>query len=219
MRIYHLQIIVLLFVSSCRDNSVTFGDVAEIWPMHPGDVHYYQITSPTWAQDTLKFEITGSLKIMYNSQQYTVTKMASYSIHDLKPPYQFLYWNGPDGVYVMGGIAPTDTIIVKELMLKYPARVGDTWNMYPINYSYSSGKFNLGTKPQVWSLVSQNISVQTPSGIFNCYQYRFSQHPDDDILDIWDYNYYYAPGLGQISEKTVSTMEKTTKEEYILINR
>lgn len=212
----------ILALEGCRDRGATpvdpttLTDSGDIWPLTPGNDWLYKIDQPTWVQDTVKMEITGSILVSFQGENYTAMKMTVHSITQSRPEFQWLYWNGPDGVYSMGGISPTDTFIVKELQLKYPVSVGDTWRCQSVAYSSDRGKFYINDTLK-YSLIAKDVSVITPSGTFKCFQYQFSKRPADDIVAIWDYNFYYTPGIGQIAEESISHTDHTTKDKYVLI--
>ena len=126
MRLNHFVFITLLFFAACDEDVLAPIDPGEIWPLKPGNVWLYRVEEPSWIKDTLKMEITGTMTVSYGGQNYNVAKMAFYGLSEGLPEYQWLYWKGSDGVYLMGGISPTDTFVVKELKLKYPANVGDS---------------------------------------------------------------------------------------------
>lgn len=56
-------------------------DTREIRPLKPGNVWLYKIEKPTWMNGaTLKMEITGTMVISYQGQNYTVAKMMFYDV-------------------------------------------------------------------------------------------------------------------------------------------
>lgn len=115
----------------------------------------------------------------------------------------------------MGGVSPTDTFVVKELELKYPASVGDTWQCRSVAFSRDRKIFYI-SDTLTYSLVEKDVQLETPAGSFKCYQYRFSQKPADDVGDIWDYNYYYTEGKGLVAEETKSQLMGTTMDKFVL---
>lgn len=213
---YFLPIILLYFVS-CEDNGIEPINPEGIWPLKSGSFWLYKIEKPTWMSNvTLKMEITGTMTVNYGGQNYTVAKMAFYGIGEPMPEYQWLYWKGSDGVYFMGGVSPTDTFVVKELELKYPASVGDSWQYRSVAYSRDRKKFYI-SDTLTYSLVGKDVPFVTTAGSFKCYQYRFSQKPADDVGAIWDYNYYYSAGIGLIAEETKSQLDGSTKDKFVLL--
>ncbi len=217
MRFDNFIIVTLLFLTGC-DNSIGPISSEEIWPLKPGNVWLYRVEHPTWIKDTLKMEITGTMIVSYGGQNYTVSKMMFYGKNQSPPEYQWLYWNGPDGVYAMGGVSPTDTFVVKELELKYPSEVGDRWQYRSVAYSFNRKEFYI-RDTLTYSLVGKEVPVETPAGKFKCYQYRFSQKPADDVGAVWDYNFYYSLGTGHVAEETISQLDGTTKDKYVLLTR
>jgi hypothetical protein len=217
MRLSDSIFISLALFVACKDDSVGPVDQGEIWPLTPGNVWLYRVEHPTWIKDTLKMEITGSLPVVFQGEKYTAMKMAFYGLNEPQPEWEWLYWNGPEGVYAMGGVSPTDTFVVKELELRYPAAVGDKWRYHSVSYSLSRRKFYI-SDTLIYSLVAKDVAVVTPAGSFRCYQYRFSQKPADDVGAIWDYNFYYSLGNGHVAEKTISQLDGGTKDEYVLLS-
>lgn len=215
--LYVTAMTLVFVIQSCKDNTVGPIDSGEIWPLKPGNVWFYRVEHPTWIKDTLKMEITGTLQISYGGQTYTAMKMAFYGINEPLPEYQWLYWSGSDGVYLMGGVSPTDTFVVKELELKYPATVGDTWRYRSVAYSLSRAKFYI-RDTLTYSLAAKDVSLETPAGNFKCYVYEFVKWPEDDVPDNWHYKYFYSPGVGLIGNITTSETEGgAVKEEFLLL--
>ncbi|MBW7889223.1 MAG: hypothetical protein H3C35_12830 [Bacteroidetes bacterium] len=217
MRLKHSILFALLFFVGCdKDKGVGPIDISEIWPLKSGNVWLYRVDEPPYIKDTLKMEITGMMTVSYSGQNYTVAKRAFYPVSEGVPEYQWLYWKGPDGIYFMGGVSPTDTFIVKELELKYPANVGDTWKCRSVAYSLSRKEFYVNDT-LTYTLIGNDVLIETAARNFKCYQYRFSQKPADDVGDIWDYNYYYSVETGLIGEETKSQLMGTTMDKYSLL--
>lgn len=216
MRARHLPIIILLCLTSCKNDPVGPQEPSQIWPMKPGDRWYFQITNPSWIRDTLVMEATGTLDVAYDGASYRVAKLAVYGKSEPVPDYQWLYWNGPEGVYAMGGVSSSDTLIFKELYLKYPSEPGDSWDVHPVAYSYTNRRFYLGV-PQRWSLIAKDAPIEIGHEVLLCYQYQFLMKPADDVLSVWAYNNYFIPGIGHIAERSVDQTDNLIKEQYLRI--
>lgn len=215
-KLFETVFLLFLFLAGC-DNSIGPVGSGEIWPLKLGNVWLYKVEHPTWIDDTLKMEITGTMTVSYSGENYIVSKMAFYGLSEGIPEYQWLYWTGSDGVYFMGGVSPTDTFIVKELELKYPAAVGDSWQYRSVAYSLDRKKFYI-SDTLTYSLVGKDIPLETPAGNFKCYVYEFIKWPENDVPDNWHYQYYYSPNLGLIGNITTSETEGgAVKEEFLLL--
>jgi hypothetical protein len=163
-------------------------------------------------------EITGSLTVLFEGGKYTAMKMAFYGLNEPRPEYEWLYWSGPDGVYAMGGVSPTDTFVVKELELKYPATVGDRWRYHSVSYSLSRRKFYIGDT-LTYSLAAKDVPVVTPAGTYKCFVYQFSKRYSDDILAVYDFKYYYAPCIGHIRYSSAPQEHPTDfLDEFIFLS-
>lgn len=220
MRLNHFVFVVLLFSAGCDNDGIGPVDIdpGNIWPLKTGNVWYYKVLHPTTFKDTLKMEITGAMTVSFGGQNYTVSKMAFYGLSEGLPEYQWLYWKGSDGVYLMGGVSPTDTFIVKELELKFPANIGDSWQYRSVAYSLNNKKFYI-SDTLTYSLIGKDVSIETSAGNFKCYVYQFSKRYYDDILAVYDFKYYYTPDVGHI-RYTSAPQEHPTDflDEYVFLN-
>jgi hypothetical protein len=168
--------------------------------------------------DTIKIEVEGSLDLTYDGEQFTGYILDDRPIHAPELPYKWMYTNGDSGVYIGGGVAATDTFAFKDLVFKYPASVGDRWEHRRIAYSWSNEIF-YPTDTITFSLIATDEELETPAGIFSCYVYQFTQKiPEDDVLcRLWDYKYYFAPGVGMVGYFAIDQCGYVVKDKLLLM--
>ncbi|GJQ22191.1 MAG: hypothetical protein HBSIN02_25460 [Bacteroidia bacterium] len=134
----------------------------------------------------------------------------------LSPPrYAWLRSLTSEGVHLIGGISDTDTLLTERIEYKYPAAVGNSWDVRTIAYSLDSLRF-YDRDTLTYSLKSTDAEIQTPAGTFRCYLYQFSKRPADDVAAVWDYKYYLVPGKGLVGYFAVSQSDSTIKEKSLL---
>ena len=113
----------------------------------------------------------------------------------------WLYANGPEGYYLNGGIAASDTLLLSSLYLKYPARVGERWDAVSIEYRDWSTPPEFGVYDTLGiSLIAKDEPFETPAGTFKCHVYRYTIRPSEDVVEHWNVYKYYVPGIGLVGE-------------------
>lgn len=211
-----LKLISLFFITFILNSCDTaeppiWGD---IYPLTPGNKWIYKIEHPTWIDGNFVTEIIGTMDVTYKGKKYKVAKIAYYNEGESIPDYQWLKWKGPDGIYNMGGVSSTDTFIVKELELKYPANVGDKWQVSQISYSRDRLEFYISDTLD-FQLFSNNEILETPADTFKCIVYGFIKWPAEDVAIDWTYKYYYNVNIGLVGNITVNEYGEI-KEKYSL---
>lgn len=166
--------------------------------MAVGNSWTYQIW-PFATPDTAIAEITRKVSVTIDGVNYDASAFQiPHNVKGEPPPFEWLYWNGPDGLYWLGGIAERDTLLYKSLLFKYPARVGESWTAIRINYDQAFGNFYFFDTLSV-SLVSKDEPIVTPADTFQCYVYTYRKKPSYDIALELDYYHYYIPKLGRVA--------------------
>lgn len=190
---------------------------SELTPLRVGNYWRYQ----AWffiEPFTVKAEITRKVSVNIAGVTYEASAyLIPYPIDTEPPPFEWLYWNGPDGLYCLGGISPTDTLFYKALQFKYPATVGESWPVIRINYDDYLGKFYFYDTLAV-SLVSKDEPIETPAGKFKCHVYSYRKRPADDVATEWDYYHYYIPGLGRVAYTEKDTYDQLIKGKVLLLD-
>lgn len=191
----------LIIFPGCGNNPVEFNKTKNvIMPLTVGNYWTYLVVLNYGTPDTLIMEITRQIPIIYAGETFMTSARIIYLKSGPRPNYEWLSWNGVDGLYTFGGIAAdTDTFVIKNLELKFPASVGDSWRVPHLKYSLSDDRFFI-KDTLTYSLVAKDEEFRTPAGIFKCYVYKFSEKPADDVVGVWDYFLYFSPGLGLVGE-------------------
>lgn len=184
-------------------------------PLAVGNWWEYEIRY-IWT-DTLRYEVRRQVPVSVRGESYTAFAFNLVPFPAGVPEYYWLYRNGENGLYLMGGIAETDTLFINELEYRYPAKVGETWQVPQLAFSRSSFEFYVSDTLEI-TLVDDAREVETPAGAFRCYVYKFSLKPAEDVAAVWDYFMYYQPRVGLVMQKAVSQKSNETKEELILID-
>jgi len=186
-------------------------------PLEPGTSWLYQV----WvfrAPDTAKAEITRTVSVNVDGTIHEASAfLPPYPRSGPKPQIELLYWNGPGGLYWLGGISPNDTLFYKSLMFKYPANVGESWSTIRINNDFY-GRFYFFDTLKI-DLVSKDETIDTPAGKFKCHVYHYRKKPVDDVNVEWDYYHYYLPGIGRVAYITKSTSDGATHDRMYYIGK
>ena len=82
--------------------------------------------------DSFRVEITEKMIVNDEGESYdAAVQSIFYPVWNQEPDIiKWLYWNGENGLYLLGGISQTDMLIKKILYFNYPVEVGEEW-MYP----------------------------------------------------------------------------------------
>lgn len=194
------------------------AESGELMPMQVGSFWVYQAWRPD-PPETLKAEITRKVSVSIDGVTYEASAyLLPYPVNGPRPPFEWLYWNGPDGLYWLGGISKTDTLLYKALLFKYPVQGGESWNVIRINYDDANQRFYFFDTLAV-SLVSKDEPIETPAGEFKCYVYKYSKRSAFDVYENWDYYHYFTPGIGraayiQINSITGRPLDRLYLMEY-----
>lgn len=132
-----------------------------------------------------------------------------------EPPFKWLYANGPGGLYIMGGVAPTDTFHTAIVKFRYPAKVGQKWMMPQLSFSRSKLEFYISDFLEV-TLVDDDSVVVTPAGTFVCYVYRYVVDAGDDVVQDFVYFTYYSPSIGFIKQEERREDESLLNEMVLI---
>ena len=209
-----ITLVSILFLFNCSDPTSPNNN-SVIWPLKPGNEWLFNIIEPDWITEKFKRHIIDTLIVNFEGENYTVSKSTFHFENEPQPEYQWLYWNGPDGIYFMGGISPKDTFLVKSLQLKYPAQKGDSWQTMHLEYDGYNQKF-LVSEHIEYKLIDNNFYLETPAGNFNCYVYEYISRPVPDQSLKWHYRFYYSPDIGLVHHETLSEEGFDVKYKYTL---
>ena len=144
--------------------------------------------------DTVTYSIIDTLTINYEGIDYHcfIPQWENYSYEA-----KWLYYNGEDGLYLMGGLDDEDTLILPALLCKYPVEVGDSWE-YPRIVYLPRIKFWLKDTMKV-ECVGKDEEFITSLDTFSTYVYRKSVESGEGLEnDVPPDIYYdhYCPGIG-----------------------
>ena len=232
MRILYLPLILinlmlLLNITGCKKEPVNDNNVEEPEFLVPLEVgNYWEYVDYTFSgdeiieglTDSIRMEITDEMTMNYEGEVYTAAvRSIFYPVwNDEADPIKWLFWNGENGVYLLGGISPTDMFISKIFRYKYPADVGEEWQWYRLACRYVDLKFTLSDTLTI-TCVGKNEPFETRAGTFKCYVYNYQRLPAEDVSEKWDYYLYYAPGIGKVGSIIRSTLDNSIKFRRILI--
>ncbi|MGE5316336.1 MAG: hypothetical protein ACM3Q4_16700 [Acidobacteriota bacterium] len=206
----------LLVFSACKDKSIEPKE--DNRPVGRGDsTWFYSFQQPYSPIDTFRIDFLGTTTISIEGRAYPVLKQSGGYYVD-SSELTNLYWEGPDGLYRMGIYDSYDTLYTKILTYKYPVHAGDTYEYRMISISPADTYY---VSPQILTMkvIAVDTLITTPAGTFKCNQYQYTKRPVDDVAEFWQYNLYYAPGIGLIAGHTVSAKSGSMKQDYRLIKR
>lgn len=217
--------LILLFIVSLLTGCDLFNTdpkkpSGELMPLAVGNFWEYDFTYLGSIKDTLRYEVVKEIQVPWGDTSYTAYAFNLVPFPPDAPEYYWLYRNGEAGLYMMGGIADTDTLVMNQIEKWYPAEEGQTWDVQQLAFSRDSLKFYVSDTLQI-TLIDDDREIDTPAGTFNCFVYKFKIdfYEGPALFTTWDYFMYYRSGIGLVAQ--ISTMEddpEDIKEEMYLMN-
>lgn len=219
LNLFFMGILCYCLFNSCEDQITDIPiNESTIIPLSVGNYWIYtqKVNGFPELTDTAKVAITGNSIIDYQGEKYSVWLWTKYHPGTNEPlDYSWLLWNGPTGLYIMGGISGSDTLIRKGLYLKYPAYVGENWDVINIGYHLTNNEFII-TDTVNYSCVATNELFDTPVGNFYCYVFHWREKPEDDVQEFWLHYIYCAPNFGYVGEIIKSSLDSSVIFEIYL---
>ena len=189
----------------------------ELLPLAVGNYWAYSTSRLGGAvADSFTVEISREVRVTYEGEQFTVFAESVRRNAFPPPEHEWLLGNGEEGLYTMGGIAETDTLVLRSLTRKYPAHVGETWTDIRFAYRQSSTREFEVQDTIAISLHAKAEPFETPLGTFRCHVYKYSFRPADDVLSHWNVYTYYSPGVGLVGEIIKSQAPGRPEEPEIM---
>ena len=219
--------LLLFFFAGCKKSPVNDNNVEEPEFLVPLDVgNYWEYIGYTFSgddiieglTDSFRVEITDKMTVNYEGESYdAAVQSIFYPVWNQEPDIiKWLYWNGENGLYLLGGISQTDMLIKKILYFNYPVEVGEEW-MYPRPvFDMLNLEFFIYDTLTI-TCVGKNEPFETRAGTFKCYVYKYTRISSDDAVFIWDYYFYYAPGIGQVGSIIRDEIAHVIKYKQVLI--
>ncbi len=215
-----VSIFLILLISGCYivEPDEPFNDV--LHPLAVGNWWEYEILRPQWSnpnQGTVRETVTEKLEADINGIVYPVWGWNAEIDSEDFPQYKWLARNGDEGLYLMGGIAETDTFFMNELQYKYPAEVGESWEVPQLSFSRTDYRFYSSDTLSI-TLIDINRRVETPAGNFSCYVYNFQVSMGDDVAESFDYYLFYSPGIGLVIQEERGSRDQRILSKLLLID-
>jgi hypothetical protein len=208
--------IVALFIAGCKKDDATTAPESPahvIMPLavgkewHYADTSFGQSGSSTVTYNTLA--IVGSSEVQY---QGSPVQLYHYNWQPPSPQVgKMLVCNDAAGLCSYGALTAIGTTILgKDLMVKYPAVVGDNWRRAGLRI-YTNGSVTASDTITI-TCVATNETLVTPAGTFHCYVYSYQNL--DTTVQIESRN-YYAVDIGSVGYTRVENGVLTFKRVLI----
>lgn len=170
-----------------------------IVPLTVGNYWVFSVLNPdgTPSEVTSTLGITGSSIVTYEDHEYFVYYWNWFDDFGYPSDDFYLMSNQNDGMWLIGYAWNSfDSVAYfPNLLLKYPANVGDTWEYYEL-----AGWDTV-------QCVSTSSMIETFAGTFECYVYHHSFE---------EFYSYFSPGIGYVGNGY--TIDGQDTEGYRLIN-
>lgn len=180
----------------------------ELFPLEVGNRWMYRTWYLTPAlSDTFVVEITDHLTFEHEGETLTAYVESRALLGEEPLPWRWLWGHGRDGLYLMGGLAPTDTMRAKLLNRRTPMRVGEEHRFARLAYGTGwtmggapESRFYVSDDTSRVRLLAKNHPFETPAGTFKCHVYWYEFLPADDVNILWDVFEYHIPSIGKVAE-------------------
>ncbi|MCP5375415.1 MAG: hypothetical protein H6743_04905 [Rickettsiaceae bacterium] len=161
------------------------------------DIPYTEFKS--LIRTTSSITINNENYVVFN-QTWTLTENEIYS------PLEWLYKNFDDGLYLMGGKRPNDSIFTKLLRYKYPIQKGEIWESPLLVYDPMENNY-LIQDTLTYTCIDTSAIFETPIGNFSCFVYYHREDLDEDVSAKADIYEYYSKDVGLVGRITYSYFE------------
>ncbi|WP_420456733.1 hypothetical protein [Rubrivirga sp.] len=180
----------------------------DLFPLEAGNRWLYRAwyLNPADA-DSFAVEITERLTFEHGGETLTAYAESRGLLGEEPLPWQWLHGYGRDGLYVMGGLAATDTMYTKRLVRRTPMQVGDRHRFTRLAYGSDwttdpdpEARFYVSDDTSEVMLLANRHPFETPLGTFDCYVYWYEQDPGIDVGAYENIFEYRVPGVGYVAE-------------------
>jgi hypothetical protein len=136
-----------------------------LMPLEVGNTWQYS-RQTLLSSDTISENITEKLTVNFEDVDYDVYAMQSFLLpENTTDSLRVLFRNAAEGVWEFGMYNARDTLILRNLLFKYPAMVGDTTN----TIVYSISDEIVVTDTITVELIAIDEPVVTSVGTFDCH--------------------------------------------------
>ena len=180
------------------DNVLLPGDIGSKW--------FYKM----WIHgidygDTSEYSITDTMTIEYQGKHYRCFIAKWDSDH---PLINWLYYNGDNGLYLIGGYTKYDTLISPSLWIKYPVNKGDMWDHPRMVYNSIENIFYIKDTTQYSCTTSDSMFVSV-NDTFIVNEYKTSPiSQGDDIQAKEITHFYFSPSIGLVGKRWTSDLNQ-----------
>ncbi len=171
---------------------------------------------------SIGFKISG--RSVSASPQYgdTVLHWVPYDPQTGQTGYvEWFYRNYSDGLYIMGGRAPTDSVYTKLQLLKYPVRKGDAWTRPHLIFHILDQKFSIPDSLS-YACIDTNALFETPLGTFACIVYNHMEPIEEIPGKEYDILEFYSRTIGKVGEirhiYSTSTHDRFPIQKDVLVS-
>jgi hypothetical protein len=149
-------------------------DSMQICPLTVGNCWNYSDTfyfPPDTEVERSRLLISGKMNVLYNGASVE-TFFWNWFDRELTQlnDEKWLMRNGPNGLNCYGGVCSNDTLVTKQLDLKFPVTINDTWTHDSVQYNSFTEEFEVGF-PVTLVCTGKNKLFHTPAGTFSCIEY------------------------------------------------
>ena len=218
--------IMLLLTLSCSNLFEPETPVAEggvLIPLAVGNYwayrdSFYSDNSPIEGlTDSAKVVITNEFSHLPGSGDQQSYIWQWYYPLDQELDYKWIYWNGTDGVYILGGLSSADTLYTKHRILKYPVRLYASWEVPRLVYDLIDQQWLLDPDSSfTYSCVAIDSLLMTPIDSFRCVVFHHRRRQAEDVAGYWDIYDFYTPDIGLVAQITLKSYNKTVFRKRLL---
>jgi hypothetical protein len=193
-----LWLVPLVLLAGCDTASET-PPSRVLEPLAVGNRWSYVVFSGSGAiYDTIHVEITGTIPVTFGGRKMRAYVRAQRFGAGPLSEIRWLYTVGAEGIRSLGGIAPTDTLLLSHLERPNPESVGQAWRVPNLEFDGDRREFRVADSLDL-RVLSLNGYVNTPSGMHQGVVYQYSIDLGYDVLEDWIMTEYYTPGIGLVA--------------------
>ncbi|UCG53193.1 MAG: hypothetical protein JSW58_06465 [Candidatus Latescibacterota bacterium] len=152
--------------------------------------------------DTLRLEISGDTIVTFENMDYRVY-FWSWEIWGAPSNCTRLVREEDDGLWDLGIVSSSDTLITRSLWAKNPVSQGECWQRDNVLCDCAGSISLLGSVDI--ECVATNESFETQAGVFSCNVYRTHFGQTTDVYE------YFAPDIGLVGYVVIVDDEMSSK--------
>lgn len=151
---------------------VSVVNAVELFPLISGSWWEYRDSVPT-ADSALhsRLEVSDSRDTVINAKSIPIRRLSWSNLAEYGVSYEA--YTDSLGTVLLAGMAPSDTAVKSQRLIRYPLTLGDNWQYQAMSYNATDSVFFFGDTASI-TCTDTLVYVTVPAGIFACVEMTLS---------------------------------------------